>query len=122
MADSAFADLRETLTRELESSDHLPSPVAAYALVLYRLLSGTDPADVAPAAVIGRIAPGPILLIQGGSDQTVSVVDSERLLAAADSPTAERWVVPGGRHVESYFADPGGYTSRVVGFFAAAIP
>jgi fermentation-respiration switch protein FrsA (DUF1100 family) len=122
VADSSFADLTDTLTRELEGSDHLPGPVAAYALALYRLMSGTDPGDVAPERLVAAIAPRPVLLIQGTADQTVPASDSDRLLAAAATATTERWLVAGGRHAESYFVDPQAYLSRVASFFSASMP
>ncbi len=121
VADSSFADLTETLTRGLEDTFHLPAPAVAYGLALYRLLSGTDPNDVAPVRVVGSIALRPVLIIQGTADDTVPVSDSERLLAAA-GPTTEWWLVPGGRHAESYFVDEREYLSRVTRFFAAAMP
>jgi fermentation-respiration switch protein FrsA (DUF1100 family) len=122
VADSAFADLRDTLTRELEQSDHLPGPAVAYVLTLYALMSGTDPGDVSPVQAIARIAPRPVLLIQGGVDRTVPPVDSERLLSAADRRSTVRWLVPSGGHAASYFTDPVGYANRVVAFFTAAMP
>lgn len=121
VAESSFADLTETLTRELADADHLPAPAVAYGLALYSLLSGTDPNDVSPVRAVGAIAPRPVLIIHGAADQTVPVSDSERLLAAAGAPTADRWLVPGGRHAESYFADEGEYLSRVTRFFASAM-
>ncbi len=121
IADSAFADLTETLTRELEDEDHVPPPLAAYGLALYRLMSGTDPAEVAPEKDIADIAPRQVLLIHGDADQTVPLGDSQRLLAAA-GPIAERWVVPGGRHAECYHADPSGYTARLLAFLASTLP
>lgn len=119
--DSAFADLTDVLHHELEVNLHLPAPVAAYALLFYPLLSGTDPATVSPQSVIGSIAPRPVLLIHGTDDTTVPVADSERLLAAADPATTERWLVEGGRHTRSYFVDPEAYASRVTAFFDAAL-
>ena len=67
-ADSSFADLTTTLTRELEDGDHLPAPVAAYGLALYRAMSGSDPADVSPERTIAAIGLRPILLIQGTAE------------------------------------------------------
>ena len=122
VVDSTFADWTETLTRALRDADHLPAPAVAYGLALYRLLSGTDPSDASPVRVVGAIAPRPILIIQGTADQTVPVSDSERLLSAAGAGTAARWLVPGGRHNESYFVDEREYLARVTTFFAAAMP
>ena len=122
VADSAFFGLEEMLAREMESRYHLPGPLAAYALLDYRLLSGTDPGDVRPGLVIGDIAPRPILLIHGLADETFPTSDSERLLAAAGGSAARLWLVPGGSHTRSYFADPVGYERRVIDFFVAALP
>jgi len=121
VTDSAFADLEQTLRRELEQSG-VPAPVVSYGLLFYPLLSGTDPATVSPVAVIGAIAPRPILLIHGTDDETVDVEDSGRLLAAAGASTTERWLVPGGRHTKSYFVDPEAYAATVRAFFERAMP
>jgi len=119
--DSGFFDLPEMLTRAMEDQYHLPGPLAAYGLLAYRLLSGTDPADVSPGRVIDEISPRPILLIQGTADETFPTSDSERLLAAAGGSTARLWLVPGGAHARSYFADPVGYARRVTAFFVDAL-
>lgn len=127
VTDSAFADLDETLRRELEGLG-LPSPVIEYGLRFYPPLSGTDPAAVSPVAVIGAIPPRPILLIHGTADETVPVEDSARLLAAASragvpgAATTERWLVEGGRHTKSFFVDPEAYAARVTDFFERALP
>jgi dipeptidyl aminopeptidase/acylaminoacyl peptidase len=117
VTDSAYADLHETLVRGMAESFLLPAPLAEYPLAWFRLLTGTDPSSVRPVDVIGAIAPRPILIIHGAADQTVPAADSDRLLEAAASPFAERWLVPGGRHTLSYEATPDGYTRRVVEFF-----
>lgn len=122
VAESPFADLTDTFTRELEDRDHLPAPVAAYGLALYRAMSGTDPASVSPEHAIASIAPRPILLIQGSADTTVPQSDSDRLLSSAAAATTSRWLVPGGRHAESYFADQAAYLDRVASFFETAMP
>ena len=121
VVDSGFFNLEEMLTREMEGRYHLPGPLVAYALLDYRLLSGTDPSEVAPGLVIGDIAPRPILLIHGTADETFPTSDSERLLVAAGGSAAQLWLVPGGRHTGSYFADPVGYERRVIDFFSEAL-
>ncbi len=121
VADSGFFALEEVLTREMEGRYHLPGPLVAYALLDYRLLSGTDPSDVQPGLVIGDIAPRPILLIHGTADETIPTFDGERLLAAAGGSAAQLWLVPGAGHARSYFADPAGYERRVIDFFVAAL-
>ena len=113
-AESAFADLPGVFGHELTVNDHLPPPAAAYAGWLFRVLSGIDPADIAPVRAIAAID-RPVLLVHGDEDRTVPVADSDRLLRAAGGSVA-RWVVPGGTHALSYFADPAAYTSRVLEF------
>jgi fermentation-respiration switch protein FrsA (DUF1100 family) len=121
VTDSAFADLGETLRRELER-DGVPAPIVSYGLLFYPLLAGTDLGTVSPVSAIGDVAPRPILLIHGTADETVGVEDSERLLAAAGASTTERWLVPGGRHTRSYFIDPEAYAAKVSAFFERAMP
>lgn len=121
VADSSFADLPATLERHLASAAHLPAPLVAYGLFLYGSLSGTDPASVSPVAVVARIAPRPLLLIDGVADDVVAPTDSEVLSVAAGS-SAQRWDVTGAGHVRAYDADPGAYTARVLAFFTAAMP
>jgi uncharacterized protein len=121
VTDSAFADLEETLRRELERAG-IPAPVVSYGLLFYPFLAGADLGSVSPVSAIGAIAPRPILLIHGTEDETVDVEDSGRLLAAADARTTERWLVPGGRHTKSYLVDPEAYAARVLAFFERAMP
>jgi alpha-beta hydrolase superfamily lysophospholipase len=119
--DSAFADWAATLSEELRSGWHLPEPAVAYALFLYRVLSGTDPADVAPAEVIDGLAARPMLFIAGADDQTVDPADGAAMAAAA-GPAAGYVLVPGAGHVGACRADPAAYTARVRAFLAAAMP
>jgi dipeptidyl aminopeptidase/acylaminoacyl peptidase len=119
VTDSAYADLHETLARGMGRSFLLPAPLAEYPLLWFRILTGVDPRSVVPAAAIGGIAPRPVLIIHGTADETVPPSDSERLLAGASSPTAERWLVPGGRHTLGYEAAPDEYVRRVASFFDA---
>jgi fermentation-respiration switch protein FrsA (DUF1100 family) len=122
VADSAFANAGDALSHELQRYYRLPAPLASYALLHYRLVSGTDPFDVAPEEVIAGIAPRPVLLISGSDDETVPPSNSERLLAAAGSPaTVQRWLVPGGGHTTSYLAAPAEYQRRIVDFFREAL-
>jgi fermentation-respiration switch protein FrsA (DUF1100 family) len=121
VADSAFADLHgylETavLTRSHLGRSYVGARYAAYSLSWYRLLTGTDERAVRPEAVIARLGPRPVLLIHGAADRVIPVAESRKLLAAAQNPRAELWVVPGGRHTHSYEADPAAYTAKVAGF------
>ena len=119
--DSAFARWSDTLSEQLRSAWHLPDPAVAYALFLYRVLSGTDPEAVAPAAVVDALATRPMLFIAGADDPAVDPADGAAMAAAA-GPTARYVLVPGAGHVGAYTADPAAYTARVRAFLAAALP
>ena len=119
--DSAFADLRDTLGAGIGSTWHMPGPIVGYALFLYRVLSGTDPASVVPADAIPALATRPMLFIAGADDQTVGPTDGANMARAAGAQ-AEYLLVPGAGHVGAFFVDPQAYASRVRAFLAAAVP
>jgi pimeloyl-ACP methyl ester carboxylesterase len=119
--DSAFASWADTLRRQLRSGWHLPGPLVDYAVLLYRVLSGTDPAEVVPADVVEGLATRPMLFIAGADDQAVDPADGAAMAAAA-GPLAEYVLGPGAGHVGAYRADPAAYIARVRAFLAAAVP
>jgi pimeloyl-ACP methyl ester carboxylesterase len=121
IADSAFTDLRTALGRQMGRAYAVPPPLVEYALLLYALTSGTDPATVAPLAAVRAMPPRPLLFIAGADDPVVPVSDSEALAAAAPGG-AGLWIVPGSGHTTSYATDPTGYTARVLAFLAEALP
>jgi pimeloyl-ACP methyl ester carboxylesterase len=81
---------------------------------------GADPRATEPIRIAPLIAPIPVLLIHGTADELVPVTDGERL-AAAIGPTAERWIVPGGRHSRARLVDPAGYERRVSSFLQGVL-
>ena len=119
--DSAYADLRDTLGTSIGSVWHVPGPVVAYALFLYRVLSGTDPASVVPADAIRTLSTRPMLFIAGADDQAVKPTDGAAMARAAGAH-AEYVLVPGAGHVRAFFVDPSAYAGRVRAFLAAAVP
>jgi uncharacterized protein len=73
----------------------------------------------APLQVVSRIAPTPLLLIHGDSDEYFPL-EHFRTLAQAAGPTATTWVVPGFGHAESGATAPlvervGRWASATVG-------
>jgi hypothetical protein len=119
--DSAFADLRDTLGTSIGSTWHVPGPVVDYALFLYGVLSGTDPASVVPADAIPALSTRPMLFIAGADDQAVTPADGAAMARAAGAK-AEYVLVPGAGHVGAFFVDPSAYAGRVRAFLAAALP
>jgi pimeloyl-ACP methyl ester carboxylesterase len=121
--DSAFADLRDTLGAGIESllPVPVPGPVVDYALFLYGLLSGTDPASVVPADAIPALSTRPILFIAGADDRTVAPTDGAEMARTAGAK-ASYMLVPGAGHVGAFFVDPSAYAGRVRAFLASALP
>jgi pimeloyl-ACP methyl ester carboxylesterase len=85
-------------------------------LAVTSLRLGANQFRYEPVRWVGRIAPRPILFIQGDRDQYVPDADFAALVAAA-GPTAEVWRVPeaGHRTVDQLYPDE--YRRRVVSFF-----
>jgi dipeptidyl aminopeptidase/acylaminoacyl peptidase len=83
------------------------------------LLEGVDASAVRPADVICRIAPRPVLIINGSADED-NPPDVARALYAAACEPKELWVIPGARHRE-YAATAGtALDTKLVQFFDAA--
>ena len=96
---------------------HLPvGLVAPLVDLLLGLRAGYHLHQVEPLRAIGRLAPRPVLLIQGGTDSVVDPQDASRLYRAAGEPK-ELWVVPDADHCCAYYVDRPAYLSRVLTFF-----
>ncbi len=120
VADSAFARQSEVVAWRLRQATHLPpGPILAVADRLLKQRAGFRFRDVIPEAVIGQIAPRPILLIHGRYDRTVPVSHAYRLYAAAGQPK-DLWVAPAG-HCGVYFLDRALYSQRIRQFFDQAL-
>ncbi len=65
---------------------------------------------------ISRIAPRPVLIIQGGADRRMPVWEGEALYTAAGEPK-QIWTVPGADHDTVYLKAPAEYEKRVLAFF-----
>jgi pimeloyl-ACP methyl ester carboxylesterase len=125
VADSAYADMSPTLARELPKQSRLPSPFTRGTLFAARTMYGVDGYAIRPTEVVARIAPRPVLFIQGGAD-TMNPLSSLTLLAeaAAASPDAQvgTWQVPDTDHAQGFHHDEREYVGRLVAFFDASSP
>ena len=118
VADSAFADMRGVVAAAARSL-HLP-PVPLVDLVdrVTRLRYGYRFGDVAPATVVARIAPRPLLLMHGTEDSVIPVEHAHRLAEAAGEGSQLR-ITEGVDHCGAYFADRPGYIAAVADFLRA---
>lgn len=92
--------------------------VRAAAALTYHLATGVDIREVSPIAVIGQVAPRPILLIYGSREVTLRGA-REQLAAAGEN--AALWEVPGAGHGDYVLVAPEAYARRLVAFFDAAL-
>ena len=121
IAESPFAELRHAVDNRFRLIAGSCGPVVlAPARWMGGWLIGGSPDHVAPAAVIGRIAPRPILLIQDGADQIAPPSETAELLAKA-GPNTSVWFVPGAGHVGAFGTQQAEYTRRVQTFFERAL-
>jgi pimeloyl-ACP methyl ester carboxylesterase len=62
--------------------------------------SGWDPWPAPPDALVGRVAPAPLLVVHGDADPYFPLDHARWLVEAARGP-AELWVEPGFGHAEA---------------------
>jgi uncharacterized protein len=94
------------------------------ARVTAQMLYGIDYYTVRPVDVVARIAPRPLLFIQGANDNVVLPSNMTELATAASAaPNAhvETWLVPGTGHIQTYAKMKNTYLHRVVAFFTAEL-
>lgn len=69
-----------------------------------------------PVALVGAIAPRPVLIVHGEADATSEVANGRRLYRAAREPK-ELLLIPEAGHTEAWEVAPLAYERRVAGFF-----
>ena len=117
VADSAFSSLKDQAREAITGFYHLPSvPFLQLAVIGYELYFQTDVEKVAPEAVIGRLAPCPVLLIAGEGDDLIPAENGRRLYRAAREPK-ELWVISVSGHGYTVGAAGAEYEKRVGAFF-----
>jgi uncharacterized protein len=117
VADSPFATHAGVVDFHFRRIFHLPSaPVYWMTDNLLWLRAGYHFNQVEPLREISKIAPRPILLIQGLQDTIVSPRDGALLYNAAQEPK-ELWLLPNVDHCGAYFEDRPAYVRKVTDFF-----
>ena len=104
VADSAFADMRDIMERQIKERTGVPSQFAGLLrpgiTVLAWLLYSLDLDAISPERAVPDIAPRPILFIHGEKDRTIPVEHAHRLKAASQNPADELWILRGVGHTE----------------------
>ncbi len=120
VTDSTPPEVLAVVRREWATASGLPSFFLPTTLLAARLQYGLDLTAAPARTMLAQVAPRPVLLIHGAADELVPLGEADLLAAAL--PSAERWIVPGAPHAESFLADPTGYAARVGDFFTRHIP
>jgi hypothetical protein len=124
VAESAFADFREGADDRVSHYLDLPTPITKWlfrpaievGIVYARARYGLDLSKASPrSAVIGSKTP--VLLIHGAADINIRPQNS-RIIHQASLGHTELWEVPHAAHCGAWSADPQGFESRLLAWFA----
>lgn len=122
--ESTHATLANALQARLELYGYPLSLPGAWAILLGGLVrTGQDMSAADPLQAIEDYGPRPLLLINGGRDDTFGRTDADDLLAAAlaGGADAQLRVCEAAGHGQSLRACPDEYRDWVLGFFADAL-
>jgi fermentation-respiration switch protein FrsA (DUF1100 family) len=115
VTDSAFAAIVPLLKESNVPLLFIPSVLGSI-----RVLYGADYYAVRPVDVVAKIAPRPILFIQGAADTVVppgNMLELATAAAQAHAARIETWLVPHANHIESFQRMGDTYVKRVAEFF-----
>ena len=92
--------------------------------VVGKMLYGLDYFTVRPVDEVAKIAPRPILFIQGANDGEILPSNMFELASAASAPPGadvQTWLVPHANHIEAYNSMRTTYVNRMVTFFTTKL-
>ena len=116
-AESSFCSFNDTVSLHGRLFYGVPRfPFSDITLWFTRRRLGFDPEAYSPLDVVGKIAPRPLFILQGGNDIRIPPTVGEQLFAAAGEPKS-LWTVPVATHAT--VAETGGepFQERVLAFF-----
>lgn len=82
--------------------------------------TGVRLTDIDATRSIGRISPRPVLLMQGGADEVISISSGQRLFDAAGEPKS-LWFDERVGHARFDTAFPGEFERRILQLFDSAL-
>lgn len=118
VADSPYAHLEGVMREKIPDFTPLPwlVPFGWMSVAIGELMAGGRLRKTRPVDHVGRIAPRPLLLIQGERDSYIPHEQFDELFEAAGEPK-ERWVAPGSDHAVARLDHPEEYRRRAEAFF-----
>jgi pimeloyl-ACP methyl ester carboxylesterase len=128
VAESPFGDFREAAFDRIADKLRISptfarlvfTPTVAAGFAYARWKYGVDMRQASPAAAV-RDSIVPVLLIHGLADVNLRPRES-RLIQAANPDHVTVWYVPGAAHCGASAVAPGEFRTRVLGFYAHALP
>ena len=118
VADSAYADLKDTIRHKTKEILRLPLLVGLgwASIRIGEWLSGCNVGAVRAVDAAARFAPRPLLFIHGERDDYLPPDNAQRLFQAAGEPK-ELWLAPGSGHAMARLDHGREYLERVHAFF-----
>lgn len=122
IADSPYACFDVAVEGRFTSllGDKVGAKVAPSVRRIGERMLGIRSEDISPEKAIVRIAPRPVMLVQGLSDRLIHPDNAYRLMAAAPG-NATLWEVPGANHVCSIYLESEEYARRATDFLTQAL-
>ena len=120
-AESSFTSLEDNIDTGMRVLVGLPPVPFAPLMIFYgETASGLDIHSVRPIDQAARIAPRPLLLIQGAEDNLTTPDNARAIYAAAGEPK-ELYLVPGAGHDTILQVGGQAYLDKLVTFFTASL-
>jgi len=114
---SALASMEDSIAKGVTKFTGLPPfPFAPMIVFWAERTAGIRVKDIDSTKWIGQISPRPVLIMQGGADDHISIDSGQKLYDAAGEPK-ELWFEPAAGHHGLNEVAPEEYERRVVGFF-----
>ena len=114
--ESPFGSYERTIAHFAWIYYRVPKIFVPCTLWFARTRLGLDPNDHSPDKMVSKISPRPLLIIQGGSDLRMPVIEGRTLYDNAGQPK-ELWIVPEAHHVSARGINPEEYDKKVADFF-----
>jgi pimeloyl-ACP methyl ester carboxylesterase len=122
ISDSAFAELRPLVDKELPKRSHLPGFLFNWSIATSaHLVFGVNP-DLRPVDVVRSLPQRAFLFLQADDDDFVPTGDGIELSTASGNPASRLDLLAAHEHVKEYLAHPADYMAAVYGFIDQQLP